>query len=120
MNFLKNHPQKRFSGCKLSNLENVLQKNLRTDRARECIVRVSVYRSAPKKLWIRHWYIRSTFFLNSNKVLNKIKQLLAKVRCLCKVHFVLPILSALMLASDREVWYGNFTFSILLLSTKKG
>ena len=38
MNFLKNHPQKRvFCNASLSNLENVLK----TDRARECIFRVS-------------------------------------------------------------------------------
>ena len=40
MNF-KNHLQKRaFCNVSLSNLENVLQVNLRTDRARKCIFRV--------------------------------------------------------------------------------
>ena len=42
MNF-KNHLQKRaFCNVSLSNLENVLQVNLRTDRARKCIFRVNV------------------------------------------------------------------------------
>ena len=40
--FLKNHPQKRvFHNESLSNIENVLQRNLRTDRGREWIFRVS-------------------------------------------------------------------------------
>ena len=40
--FLKNHPQTRESGnVDLSNLENVLQRNLRTSRAGECIFRAS-------------------------------------------------------------------------------
>ena len=35
--FFKNHPRKRvFRNVSLSNLENVLQRNLRTNRAREC------------------------------------------------------------------------------------
>ena len=39
---LKNHPRKRvFRNKSLDNLENVLQRNLRTDRASECIFRVS-------------------------------------------------------------------------------
>ena len=39
---LKNHPQGRvFCNVNLSNLENILQKNLRTGRARECIFRAS-------------------------------------------------------------------------------
>ena len=38
--FLKNHPQTRKSGnVDLSNLENVLQRNLRTSKAGECIFR---------------------------------------------------------------------------------
>ena len=38
----KNHPRKRvFRNVSLSNLENVLQRNLRTDRASKCIFRVS-------------------------------------------------------------------------------
>ena len=42
MNF-KNHLQKRaFCNVSLSKLENVLQVNLRTDRARKCIFRVNV------------------------------------------------------------------------------
>ena len=41
MNF-KNHQCKRvFCNVSLSDLENVLQRNLRTDRAKECIFRVS-------------------------------------------------------------------------------
>ena len=65
-----------FRNVNLSNLENVLQRNLRADRARECIFRVfggtilkvypldgnhggafvnSIYVPVcPKKLWIRH------------------------------------------------------------------
>ena len=40
--FFKNHPRKRlFRNESLCNLENVLQRNLRTDRAREYIFRVS-------------------------------------------------------------------------------
>ena len=35
------------------------------------------------------------------------------------MHFVLPILLVLKLASDRAVLYGNVVFSILVLSTKK-
>ena len=39
---LKNHPQERvFHNVNLSNLGNVLQRNLRTDRARQCIFRAS-------------------------------------------------------------------------------
>ena len=42
MNFLKIIHEKRvFRNQSLSNLENVLQRNLRTDKARECIFRVS-------------------------------------------------------------------------------
>ena len=74
--FFKNHPRGRvFHNVNLSNLENVLQKNLRTDRAREFIFRVfgdknfekyplgtnhcgAFLRSmsvliCPKKIWIR-------------------------------------------------------------------
>ena len=40
--FLKNHPWKRvFSNVSLSNLESVLQRNLRTDIARKCMFKVS-------------------------------------------------------------------------------
>ena len=40
--FFKNHPRKRvFCNESLSNLGNVLQRNLRVDRARECFFRVS-------------------------------------------------------------------------------
>ena len=40
--FFKNQPQRRvFRNVRLSNLENVLQRNLRTGKARECILRVS-------------------------------------------------------------------------------
>ena len=42
MIFKKNHPQKSaFSNVSLSNLEIVLQRNLRTGRAKGCIFRVS-------------------------------------------------------------------------------
>ena len=40
--FLKNHPRRRlFQNIYLSNLENVLQRNLRTGTSRECIFRAS-------------------------------------------------------------------------------
>ena len=68
------------------------------------------------------WYIKSTLytkFLNWNRIFKKIKQLLAKLRSLLQVHFVLPILFALTLASDRAALYGNNAFSILVISTKK-
>ena len=51
--------------------------------------------------------------------LDKLKQLLAKPRSLRQVHFALPILFVLTLASGRAVLYGNIAFSILVLSTKK-
>ena len=38
---------------------------------------------------------------------------------LAKLHFVLPILFALTLASDRAVLYGNVMLSVLVLSTKQ-
>ena len=38
---------------------------------------------------------------------------------LAKLHFVLPILFVLTLASDRAVLYGNVMLSVLVLSTKK-
>ena len=57
--------------------------------------------------------------LNWNKIFKKIKQLLAKLRFLWKVHFVLTILIILTLVSDMAVLYGNDAFSILVLSTKK-
>ena len=42
MNFSKNHPRRGvFRSVNFSNLENVLQRNLRTDRAGECICRAS-------------------------------------------------------------------------------
>ena len=66
-----------FRNVNLSNLENVLHGNLRTDRTSECIFRASggtnfenfsfqrqpwlrflefgLYTGLPKKLWIRHW-----------------------------------------------------------------
>ena len=54
MIFFKNYPRKRyFRNASLSNLKNVLQRNLRTDRASECIFRVSegtnVCTGLPKK-----------------------------------------------------------------------
>ena len=75
--FLKNHLQRGvFCNVNLSNLENVLQKNLRPDRVGECIFRAfggrnfefffcsvstmvahfgyDVVPVCPKKLWIRH------------------------------------------------------------------
>ena len=55
-------------------------------------------------------------FVNWNKILEKIKWLLVKLRSLCHV----PILFVLTLASDRAVFYGSDAFSILILSTKKG
>ena len=71
---MKNYPQiKAFCNVNLSNLENVLQRNLRTDRAWECIFRGSGGANflaqhkpggtlvgsmyvllCPRKLWISH------------------------------------------------------------------
>ena len=75
--FFKNHPQRVvFHNVNLSNLENVLQRNLRIDRARECIFKASggtnfenvtaerqsrwclcgfdVCTGLPQKIWIYH------------------------------------------------------------------
>ena len=41
MNFLNIIHKEVFCNVSLSNLKNVLQRNLRTDRARECILKVS-------------------------------------------------------------------------------
>ena len=60
-----------------------------------------------------------TKFLNWNKIFPKIKQLLAKLRSLWKVHFVLLILFVLTLASDTAFLYRNVAFWILILSTKR-
>ena len=57
--------------------------------------------------------------LNWNTVFEKIKWLLVKLRSLWHVHFVLPILFVLTLASDKSVLYESDAFSILALSTKK-
>ena len=46
------------------------------------------------------------------------KQLLAKLRSLWCVNFVLPILFVLTLASGRVVVFRNVVFSILVFSTK--
>ena len=43
------------------------------------------------------------------------KQLLAKLRSLSKVRFMLTILFALTLACDVAVFYGNDTFSVFRL-----
>ena len=68
------------------------------------------------------WDIKSTLsnrFLNWNKIFKKMKLLLAKLRSLWYVHFILTILFVLTLASDVAVLYRNDAFSILVLSTKK-
>ena len=44
---------------------------------------------------------------------------MGKLRSLLQLHFVLPILFVLTLASDRAVLYRNVALSILVLSTKK-
>ena len=65
--FFKNYPPKRiFRNESISNLENVLQRNLRTDTAMECIFKVSecinlekIFRSAPTMVassWVRCVY----------------------------------------------------------------
>ena len=78
-----------------------------------------------KKLECGHlgpWYTKWTLykkFLNWHKISKKIKWLLAKLRSLWYFHFVLTILFVLTLASDMAVVYGNDTFSILVLLTKK-
>ena len=68
------------------------------------------------------WYIKSTLFKRSpnwNEISEKIKLSLAKLCSLWYVHFVLPILFTLTLASNREVLYGNAMFSVVALSAKK-
>ena len=57
-------------------------------------------------------------FLNWNNIFKKIKQSLAKLRSLWKVHFALPILICLNIDfwPDSFAWYD--AFSILLVSTK--
>ena len=69
--------------------------------------------------WLVHQVNSLWEFLNWNKIFKKIKLLLAKLRSLWKVHFVLAIPFALTLASDIVVLYRNDVFSILVLSTKK-
>ena len=88
MNFLKIiHKKRLFCNESLSNLEDVLQRNLKTDRARECIFRVPrgtsfhkflclvptmvahswvrcVYHLAKKNLWIRHWLLSKMIVIN--------------------------------------------------------
>ena len=77
--FLKNHPQRRvFHNINLCKLENVLQRNPRTQRARESVLRASggtnlkIFLLGPdlglvyvlvslKKLWIPHYYNKYTF-----------------------------------------------------------
>ena len=51
--------------------------------------------------------------------LQETKQLLAKLRSLRQVHFILTILFVLILASDIAVLNGNDAFSILVFSTKR-
>ena len=58
-------------------------------------------------------------FLTETKFSKKMKQLLAKLRSLWYVHFVITILFVLTLASDMAALYGNDAFSILVLPTKK-
>ena len=88
-----NHPQRGvFHNVSLSNMENILRRNLRMDRARECIFRESggtrfekfstqrqpwwcphgfdVCTSLPKKLWICHCLC--LFLLNPKYYQNEI------------------------------------------------
>ena len=75
------------------------------------------------------WYINTTFykrFLNKHKVFRKINYLLAKLRSLWLVHFVLTFLFLLKLVSESTNLYGNNAFpifnrfeSVLVLSIKK-
>ena len=81
----------------------------------------SVYRKYEYGHLVR-WYIKSTLykrFLNWDNIFKKIKQLLAKLRSLWQIHFILTILFVLILASDMPVLYRNYDFSILAHSTKK-
>ena len=80
--------------------------------------------SACKKCQYRilgSWYNKSILhrrLLNWNKIFKKIKWLLSKLRSFWSVHFVITILFVLTLASDMAVLYGNYLFSVLLLSNK--
>ena len=78
--FFKHHPLRVFCNVNLSNLENVLQRNLMTEHGRECIFRASggtnfrkfitrsqpwwrlyefeVCTGLPKKLLIHHWMVQ--------------------------------------------------------------
>ena len=70
--------------------------------------------------FIKRFLIWSQNVSNWNKIFELIKWILAKLCSLwLKVHFVLPILFVLTLASYRAVLYKNVLLSILLLSTKK-
>ena len=81
--------------------------------------------SANEQYEYRHlgcWYIKSTLykrFLNWNKIFKRIKQQLAKLLSLWKVHFVFTILFVLTLVSEIAVLNENNAFSILALSSKK-
>ena len=60
------------------------------------------------------WYMKSTLYarlFNCNKIFErKRKQLVAKLRSLCYVCFVLSILFVLTLASERAVLHGDVAF----------
>ena len=67
------------------------------------------------------WYIKWSVykrFLYSNQFVKKIKWLVAKLRCLWWVYFVLPIQFVSTLASDKAILYGNIVLSIAIASTK--
>ena len=74
-----------------------------------------------RKVWIDIWVVGTSnqLFLNWNKIFKRIKQQLAKLLSLWKVHFVLTILFVLTLVSEIAVLNENNAFSILALSSKK-
>ena len=49
----------------------------------------------------------------------KNKEVIGKLRCFWKLHFVFLIIFVLTSVFDKAVLYGNVAFSILVLSSKK-
>ena len=80
-----------------------------------------VFLLSTKRRWNKIWICRiscDSFSLNTRCVY-VIPQLLAKLPSLSQIHFALTVPFTLTSASDMVVLYGNDTFSILVLSTKK-
>ena len=62
-------------------------------------------------------FIRGSY--TETKFSKKSEHLLEKLRSLWQVHFALPMIFVLTLASESAFFYGNVAFSIFVLSTKK-